>query len=182
MEKAQSVKLPLFLLIISLVLIFSGLGLIFLSSVGHLRDSDSSGKQVFEVRQDKPVMLYIPKIAKTLSIADGEVVGNRWSVSETGVSYLVTSALPGTFGNSVLYGHNRQDILGNLPKVTIGDDIYVVAESGEVIKYEVFERKEIQPTQVEILNDVGDSRLTIYTCSGFLDQARFVVVARLVPQ
>jgi sortase (surface protein transpeptidase) len=90
-----------------------------------------------------------------LDISDGEVVDDRWSISDTGVSYLTSSVVPGTAGNSVMYGHNKGDILGGLPM-------------------------QIKPTQVEILNQSDDTRLTIYTCSGFLDTARFVVVGKLI--
>lgn len=127
----------------------------------------------------KPAKIYIPKIAKVLSVSDGEVIDNRWRVSATGVSYLLSSALPGESGNSVIYGHNRKDILGSLPRVAKDDLIYVVLQNGQVVKYRVFETGQISPTQVEILKDFQDSRLTIYTCSGFLDTARFVVVAKL---
>lgn len=128
----------------------------------------------------KPTKLYIPKIAKILYVSDGYVVDNRWAISETGVSYLISSALPGQTGNSVIYGHNRQEILGNLPQVTAGDPVFVVLTSGDFVKYAVFETKVIEPTQVDILNQSADSRLTIYTCSGFLDTARFVVIAKKV--
>jgi len=128
----------------------------------------------------KPAKLYIPKLTKILYISNGQVVGDRWAISETGVSYLVSSALPGQTGNSVIYGHNRNDILGYLPKVTSGDPVYVVLANGDYVKYEVAETKVIQPSQVEILNQSQDSRLTIYTWTGFLDTARFVVVAKKV--
>ncbi|OGD99509.1 hypothetical protein A3H87_04405 [Candidatus Curtissbacteria bacterium RIFCSPLOWO2_02_FULL_42_37] len=129
---------------------------------------------------EKPAKLYIPRLAKILYISDGQVVDNRWTISETGVSYLTTSAIPGQVGNSVIYGHNRNEILGDLPQVVDGDPIYVILESGDFVKYQVAETKVIQPSQVEILNQSADSRLTIYTCTGFLDTARFVVVARQV--
>ena len=128
----------------------------------------------------KPAKLYIPKLAKILYVSDGYVADNRWTVSQTGVSFLTTSALPGKRGNSVIYGHNLKDILGGLPTLAIGDHIYVTLTNGEIIRYEVSEKKEIKPTQVEILNDSKDYRLTIYTCSGFLDQSRFVVIAKQV--
>ena len=130
--------------------------------------------------QKKPTKLYIPKIAKILYVSDGYVVDNRWAISETGVSYLVSSATPGQTGNSVIYGHNRNDILGYLPNVTTGDPVYVVLTSGDYIKYEVAETKVIEPTQVKMLNQSQDSRLTICPCTGFLDTARFVVVAKKV--
>lgn len=127
----------------------------------------------------KPTKLYIPRMAKVLSVSDGYVTGNRWTTSPIGVSYYTDSALPGQ-GNTVLYGHNTRDILGGLWRVSNGDYIYVVLADGQFVKYQVLETKEIKPTQVEILNQSADSRLTIYTCSGFLDQARFAVVSKLI--
>ena len=126
----------------------------------------------------KPAKLYIPKMSKILYVSDGYVQGDRWVISETGVSYLTTSALPGQTGNAVIYGHNTKNILGGLWRVGDGDTIYVVLNSGDFVRYQVYERKEIEPTQVEILSQTSDSRLTIYTCSGFLDTARFVIVAK----
>ena len=135
---------------------------------------------LFTAISKSAAQLYIPRLAKILYISDGQVVDNRWTISETGVSYLTTSAIPGQVGNSVIYGHNRNEILGDLPQVVDGDPIYVILESGDFVKYQVAETKVIQPSQVEILNQSADSRLTIYTCTGFLDTARFVVVARQV--
>lgn len=128
----------------------------------------------------KPTKLYIPRLSRVLYVSDGYVQGDRWVISETGVSYLTTSAVPGETGNAVIYGHNTKNILGGLWRVQDGDTIYVVLQSGDFVKYQVSEKKEIKPTQVEILNQTPDSRLTIYTCSGFLDTARFVVVAKRI--
>ena len=129
---------------------------------------------------EKPAKIYVPALKRTLNISDGYIDNGRWAISDTGVSYLTTSALPGKTGNTVIYGHNTQDILGGLWRVQNGDAIYIVLASGEFIKYQVFERKEVKPNQVEILTRTDDKRLTIYTCSGFLDTARFVVVAQEV--
>lgn len=128
----------------------------------------------------KPTKITIAKINKTLDVSDGSVENNRWVVSKTGVSYLTTSGEVGRVGNAVIYGHNTQGILGGLWRVQNGDIVEISDDRGRVYKYEIFERKEIKPTQVEILNQTDDSRLTIYTCSGFLDTARFVVVGKLV--
>ena len=128
----------------------------------------------------KATKLFIPQIDRALSVSDGSYVDNRWSISEGGVSFLTTSARPGTTGNSVFYGHNRKEILGGLSSLKIGEPIYIVMDNGEFVKYEVYETKEIKPEEVEILNQSADSRLTIYTCSGFLDTARFVVLAKNV--
>ena len=128
----------------------------------------------------KPTKLYIPKMQKILYVSDGFVQNDKWVIAQTGVSFLTSSAVPGQNGNSVIYGHNTKDILGGLWRVQNGDFIYVVLQDGQFVKYEVFERKEISPTQVEILKNTDDSRLTIYTCSGTLDTARFVIIAQKV--
>lgn len=165
-------------LIIALFSILFGIALIILSSGSTISSVPKNQNSESYPPQNYPTKLYIPKIKKTLDISDGQVVDNRWTVSTTGVSYLTTSAIPGTIGNTVIYGHNRKDILGKLPNISIGDIVYVIMQDGRIVKYEVFERKEIAPTQVEILENSTDSRLTIYTCSGFLDQSRFVIIAK----
>lgn len=128
---------------------------------------------------DAPIKIFIPKIGRFLIIENGKVVDNRWEVSEKGVSYLSSTPVPGQVGNTVMYGHNKDAILGRMQNLVAGDIIYILGKSGAIYKYTVFETKEITPQQVEILNQTQDRRLTIYTCSGFLDQARFVVVASL---
>lgn len=127
----------------------------------------------------KPAKIYFPTLeTKILNITDGTIVDkNRWEISETGVSYLTTSALPGQ-GNTVLYGHDKRAILGSLPYINAGDPIYVVLAGGDFIKYTVYETKVIKPTEIEILNQTLESKLTIYTCNGFLDQSRFVAFAK----
>ncbi|MBI3342054.1 hypothetical protein HY024_02940, partial [Candidatus Curtissbacteria bacterium] len=52
--------------------------------------------------QSKPINIYIPKLKRVLSVSDGEFVNNHWTISPTGVSYLATSATPGSIGNSVI--------------------------------------------------------------------------------
>ena len=91
----------------------------------------------------KPAKLYIPRLSRILYVSDGYVTGNRWLVSPTGVSFYPESALPGSSGNSVLYGHNTKEILAGLWRVQEKDFLYVVLASGDIIKYQVFERKEI---------------------------------------
>lgn len=168
--------------VLSLALILLGSIFVFLGSTSYLnldlRHPFITKTEAKIVSQNPPVKLFIPSISKTLNISEGEVVNNRWTISQTGVSFLTNSALPGTTGNSVIYGHNLNSVLGYLKNVKNGDKIYILLSDGKFVKYTVFEEKEISPYQVEILSASQDSRLTIFTCSGFLDTARFVVVAK----
>ena len=169
-------------------LIIFGASLIFYSALrqgyGWLtvnRVEPQSSQQISAQEAPKPAKIYIPKLERTLDVSDGFVENNRWIISKTGVSYLTTSGELGKKGNVVLYGHNTKDVLGSLWKVQVGDIVEITDSGGNIRKYEIFERKEVKPNAVEILNAADDERLTIYTCSGFLDTARFVVVAKKAP-
>lgn len=126
-----------------------------------------------------PNTLYIPKLARVVNVTDGQFANDRWTVSATGVSYYVSSALPGTLGNSVFYGHNWANILSGLDKLASGDQIYILGRNGDFVQYKVFEIFEVWPSQVEILNPSSEGRLTIYTCKGLLNEKRLVVIAKL---
>lgn len=185
-RRTKSLKppFPYIQILTSLLIVLLGSGLLIFSSFKNI-DWVTKPPQVPEsqLQEDiaftKPKTVYIPAMAEILSVSDGYVEGDRWSTSQIGVSYYISSAIPGQ-GNTVIYGHNIKGILGGLWRVQEGDYIYVVLTNGDFVKYQVFERKEIEPTQVRILDRTNDSRLTLYTCSGFLDTARFVVVAREV--
>lgn len=166
----------------SLFLILVGVAFLFWATYknfGFKLTIQASSALASEQITSKPLKVYIPNLGRVLYVSDGKVTDNRWVTTPTGVSYLTSSAAPGTRGNTVIYGHNTISVLGGLWRVHEGDYIYIVMNDGQFYKYQVFERKEIDPSQVDILSQTSDSRLTIYTCSGFLDSARFVVVSKL---
>lgn len=175
--------LPKIQLLFGLILILAGASLLIANALHKVNlNAKSAHHQAAISPQEiatKPAKIYIPKMKRTLAVSDGYYIDNRWTVAETGVSYYTNSAIPG-HGNSVLYGHNRKGLLGGLWRVDSGDYIYLILANGHFVKYQVSEEKEIKPTQVEILAQTADSRLTLYTCSGFLDTARFVVVGNQV--
>ena len=186
-SKKKSLRLKFYLSFFSaLFLISFGSALVFKAAVSSgyldfLGTQDLPQSQIAQQEtRDKPKRINIPKIERDLEISDGYVTDNRWIVAKSGVSYLTTSGELGQAGNVVLYGHNTKDVLGGLWKVQNGDIVEVYDSQGKVCKYQIFERKEVKPNAVEILVQTDDSRLTIYTCSGFLDTARFVVVGKLI--
>ena len=60
-----------------------------------------------------------------------------------------------------------------------GDRIEIAFSDGSIREFVVAYTTTVNPGQVEILKDSEDSRLTLYTCTGFLDSKRFVVTAKL---
>lgn len=182
---SQGQPLNRFRVSLSLILIIAGAALLSVSYKEKLDSSSdqnlgNSGNEIVSERKLKPSKLYIPTFNKSLDVYDGSFEKNRWVVSQKGVSFMTSSALPGEEGNAVMYGHNRKSILGDLKNIKKDEYILVILSDQSVVKYKISDTKEIQPTQVEILNQTKDATLTIYTCSGYLDESRFVVIAKKV--
>ena len=124
-------------------------------------------------------IIKIPSINKELEIIPSQIVNKRWESTKKGVSYLSTSPIPGEIGNSIIYGHNYPNLLKDLTKVKVGDEITIVYENGSEKKFDVKFTQEVGPNQSSILDPTDDRRITLYTCSGFFDSKRFVITALL---
>ncbi len=139
--------------------------------------STSEGSRASSI---KPLSVKIPAVGVDLSVMPGSVKNNQWVMTRQGVSYLTSSPIPGDKGNSVFYGHNDRSLLGNLSKARPGDLVEIVMDDGSLRSFVIDLTGEVTPKQTEILSDAGDTRITIFTCSGLFDQKRFVVVAKPV--
>ncbi len=133
-----------------------------------------------EYKEDKtPTVLKIQNAGIELPVIPASFEGNTWPTTSKGTSFLSSSTLPGDIGNTVIYGHNWSNLLGPLFKVLPGDTIKITTKDGTQFTYTVQFTQVVDPTQTYILNNTSDSRLTLYTCTGFLDTKRFVVTAFL---
>lgn len=128
----------------------------------------------------QPVGIQINDINVSLPITSAEIINNKWQASTTGVSYLKSTVTPGEKGNSVLYGHNWPNLLGNLKKTKVGDRINIIYSDNSVRNFEIEYLTIVSPNETSILNNSEDNRITLYTCTGFLDSKRLVAVARLI--
>ena len=127
-----------------------------------------------------PSRLRISSVGIDLDIFPATIHGNTWESTFNGVSHLSTTPFPGEAGNSVLYGHNWESLLGPLTEVNVYDTIEVMYDQGEVKKFKVVDVRTVSSNEISILDQTEDIRLTVYTCSGFLDTKRFVVTALAV--
>lgn len=147
------------------------------------RLSITTYKKNIEVYKPKtaiiPVSLKIPELKLDLAIIPSRISGGQWQTTTDGVSYLISSPIPGDQGNSIFYGHNWASLLGKLPKVKPGTMIEVHYADNTVKRFEVNSTAVVSPDQIGILDQTDDKRITIYTCTGFLDSKRFVAVALL---
>jgi sortase A len=101
------------------------------------------------------------------------------------------TALPGDFGNTVIFGHSalpqfyRQDnpliVFNPIIKAKIGDDI-TLKYDGVSYRYQVRQITEVKPSQIEVLAQNYSRRdLTLITCTPIGTYwNRFVVRAELV--
>lgn len=124
-----------------------------------------------------PVALVIKELNIELPVFPTVLEDGRWETTSEGVSYLVGSAIPGEIGNSILYGHNWPNLLGRLLQADQGQEIVIVSSAGEVKRFVIIETAVVTPNQTHVLGQTKDIRLTVYTCTGFLDRKRFVVMA-----
>ncbi|HVT01499.1 MAG TPA: sortase [Patescibacteria group bacterium] len=131
------------------------------------------------VSKKAPAEIIIPRLNINLPIYPAEIKNNAWEATNKGVSYLISSPMPGDTGNSVIYGHNWESLLGRLPNIKPKDKIEVLMNNGDKKTFIVMATALVDPDQTSILKSSMDKRITIYTCAGFLDSKRFVATAVL---
>ena len=169
-------------------LIFFGIILLIVSSYS-LWQRYNPNRLAFEVADDsissvslvmegsEPANLLIQDLDINLIVFPALLDKNRWDTTTKGVSYLTSSVRPGNIGNSIFYGHNYKNILGNLQEARPGQIIDIKVKDGSWKKYRIEYIQTVNPDQVGLLKQTEDKRLTLYTCTGFLDSKRLVVTA-----
>ena len=136
-------------------------------------ESDKTNKEL-------PVRVTIQSQKIDLPLIPAEISDNTWSVTEKGASYLTSSPIPGNVGNSIIYAHNWSSLFGNLSHVKKGDIVEIQFADKSTKRFVIDSTAVVSPTDSKILSGSQDRKVTLYTCTGFLDSKRFVAVA--VPQ
>ena len=104
-----------------------------------------------------------------------------------GVAHFSGTSLPGETGNSFIFGHssyytNREgyykNIFATLHNLDNGDPIYLWYEGKEYIYY-VAEEKIVQPTDLSVLDQTDDERITLQACWPIgSTKERIIIVAK----
>lgn len=123
------------------------------------------------------VRIVIPSLAMDLPVVEARVIAGFWELSETTASHGVGSANPGDIGNTVIFAHARDELFGPLRNIKNDAVIYLLTEN-QWYQYQVSEIKLVDPNDVEVIAPTPDQTLTLFTCSGFLDTKRLIVVAK----
>ncbi len=148
-----------------------------MKSYQPVRRSSILNEKSQQIPSYPPEYIEIPDLKIKLPIIPSKIMNGKWETTSKGVSYLDSSPIPGDTGNSVLYGHNWEKLLGKLIKIKPGARIVITYSDGSAKNFIAEYTGTVKPDQIGILNQTADKRLTIYTCTGFLDSMRFVVVA-----
>lgn len=127
---------------------------------------------------DTPVEIMIPSINIDLKVDPGQIKDGVWQISDSNATFLDTSAVPGSGGNTVIYGHNKKVIFGNLPYINLGQKIIVKTKSGKIYNYIADRKYFVGPDRVDLVSPINKDELTIYTCWGIFDTQRAVVKAK----
>lgn len=101
-----------------------------------------------------------------------------------GPGHYPETPLPGQEGNAAIAGHRTTygAPFNRIDELAPGDEIFVETVQGE-FRYLMTEQLIVSPTQVEVLDDKGDDRLTLTACHPkYSARQRIIVVAVLAPE
>lgn len=125
--------------------------------------------------------LQIPAI----SVSQYVVSGTADPDLAKGPGHYLGTAMPGQAGNVAIAGHRTTHgaPFNRIGQLTVGNRIYLTTLHGQRLTYVVAEAPFIvSPSNVAVLNNFGDNRLTLTTCNPeFSSRQRLVVVASYLP-
>lgn len=123
----------------------------------------------------EPQSMSIPQLDINLSIIPGNFDQNTktWNVSRDKAHFATVTKHPNTVeGNTLLYGHNSDAVLGKTRDLKLGDTLIIKTDKGMSFLYEYSEDKVVDPSDVSIFSYQGPPRVTIQTCTGLFDSMR----------
>ena len=170
----------------ALILFISGLIFIVIFSVWRVYRSrilsfDTQATEVAAKNEGtRPTHLKIPRLGVDLKVSEAAIIEGVWQISPDSASHLNVSSGLGGRGNTVIYGHNKTNILGPIRWMNIGDVVELASEDGKTYTYSVEKTVEVESNNLEYILPKDYEVLTMYTCTGFFDSKRFIVVAKRV--
>lgn len=125
-----------------------------------------------------PSKIVIPSLQISLGIKPANIVFETWEVRQDGASYGEHSALPGNFGNTIIFSHALPELFGNLKNITEGETVHLFTDL-DWFAYKVTKKEIVSPEQVEVLDKINNYQLILFTCIGPNDENRLVITSTL---
>ncbi len=126
----------------------------------------------------KPIEIRIPTVQIDLPVSETIIANNIWQIADNGASHLAISARPGENGTDIIYAHNTNDRFGPLLWLRIGDTITIRSADKKSYTYHITKITTVDPNKPNILTSQKGETLLLYTCTGFADLQRFVIIAK----
>lgn len=123
------------------------------------------------IPQDKFIVtnLYIESVDIRLPVAQTNIIDGKWQIYENGVSNLKNT--------NIFYAHNTKDRFKALHQIKFGDQIALSDQNNNNSLFKVTYILVVYPNEVDILNNIQENEIALYTCTGFADTKRLVIVA-----
>jgi len=173
-KKFSKKLLPLLTFAFSILVILAGLVLRYRADPIF---QDYEPEKLVSEETSRPILISFPKESFSLSVLPTRIVEGNWELHDATANYLVSSRSPGTGGNVIIYGHNTKDVFGLLHRLKVSDPIIIKNNLDQEYSYAVSEITTVKPDQIEVLAPTDHEVLTLYTCTGFLDQKRLIIKA-----
>jgi len=125
-----------------------------------------------------PTWISIPAVDMELPIIETAISGNTWGIAENGISHLDISARPNEDGPIILYGHNTDNRFGPIRWLSKGQEITITNAQNRSRQYTITKTLDVSPSEVSVLLSQKGETLILYTCDGFADLQRFIVIAK----
>jgi len=129
--------------------------------------------------KNPPERIIIPGVGIDLPVKEAKVVNGYWEVFPTGAGWGIGSGYPGEKGNQVIFSHARKGMFLPLRQVRKEDNVYVLTRDKWYI-YKITDIKGVLPSQIEVVAPTPDETLTLFTCTGYGDSKRLIVIAKKV--
>ncbi|MBP3746047.1 MAG: class D sortase [Ruminococcus sp.] len=158
MEKKQKRNKPMF--IIGIIMIVLGIGVI--SLYGYRKIS----RELYLRRLLKDnINFEIPRLDIKVPVLEGT---DQKSLQVSAGHFEGTGALG--HGNYCICGHNSTiyaEIFNDLDEIKIGDEMYLIDtdENRTRYTYIVTDYRTVEPSDTWVLNDFGDDRITVISCT-----------------
>jgi LPXTG-site transpeptidase (sortase) family protein len=112
-----------------------------------------------------------------LPIYPSVVTDSKWEINNMGVSLLVNYQELGFSSSQILYGHNWPSLLGNLTQAKIGQEIELIYNDDSLKRFQISKLVIVPVNDLTAIQEADQNSLVIYTCSGFMDKERLIVLA-----
>lgn len=119
-----------------------------------------------------PYRITIPRLQIDLSVKNGDYFKESWMTSKDEALFATKSSLPNNLeGNTIIYGHNTNEVFYSTNRLIPGDRILLYTDNG-IFEYEFTKWELVKPTDTTVFEYKGAPMLTLITCFGLTNSER----------